>query len=197
MKAFLVDFDDSFTLNVYCELKELGVDVEVVESSRSRDFLGRADAAEKFAVVLGPGPGSPQERADLFPAIEALLKSKSAFVTGICLGHQLIASSLDMKVVRSARPCHGEVETVPLTSSQRKWLEFDRPRIEAQRYNSLAVPIKGNEEAIKRANVKVLEFNGEIQAMRGPNFVSYQFHPESTGTSFRKDFFRPLRSFLL
>lgn len=196
MKTVLVDFEDSFTLNIYSELRSLGLEVEVLAWQKAGEFFEtRLNSNEKLIVVLGPGPGHPLERKELFGSLKKILAEPSVFVLGICLGHQLLAAVLGLKVGRSSRPAHGEVETIPLDKNQAKAFGFEGGELTVQRYNSLAVAVEENARTLRKSGVEFLDFEGEVQIMRGKGFLSYQFHPESVGTSCRQSFFRPLLSF--
>lgn len=197
--VYLCDFDDSFTYNIYSELKALGLEVTIVERNRVNSFLeGHVNTHKKLAIVLGPGPGHPRDYNSTVLIVKKLLARENLLVMGICLGHQILASALGMKVDKSTNPKHGEVEVLKLTRPQQKFLNTKLSRLEVQRYNSLAAKTDSNNLAIlKRENIEWIEFNSELCALKSRNFISYQFHPESVGTSFRSLFFRPLKTFLL
>ena len=63
-------------------------------------------------VVLGPGPGNPEDSAD--PRMRALralaaelLAGHRHGLLGVCLGHELLASELGLPLVRKAEPAQG------------------------------------------------------------------------------------------
>lgn len=199
MKVHLVDFDDSFTLNVYAELRAQGLEVEIVPYREAREFLElQINTEHGLALALGPGPGHPDEYAELLPALKKILKRPSTFLLGICLGHQLLARTLGMEVVRSKHPLHGEVEEIALTKKQADLLGFSAEKILVQRYNSLAAAANPtNIKLAQELGVELICSRGDIYVMKGANFLTYQFHPESVGTSFRERFFRPIKAFLL
>lgn len=181
-KAFFIDFDDSFTFNVVQELSEAGLLVEVVNW---KDF---ESLPVEGILVLGPGPGHPDDYQRIFPLLQEWIKSKRPFF-GVCLGHQIFWRLMGEEVVRSKWPLHGQKITLQLDQDWMNWLGIHQAEIQVQRYNSLAVP----EQACFRNPIfKNLIQDGEIVITRGEGILTYQFHPESLGTSFREAFFKPL-----
>lgn len=201
MKTTLFDFEDSFTLNIYSELKELGLHCEVVPRAQANDRLSKlcssADFKDREAIILGPGPGHPDEYQDVQKYIPALMDKKNIFLMGICLGHQLIGQSLGLKARRSKKPCHGEVESLVLGNAEKELFGMDLPNINVQRYNSLCLSLREFKGLGLGKSIKAIGREDEVQLMRSERLISYQFHPESVGTSFRKGFFLPLQTFLL
>lgn len=78
-KVLLLDNYDSFTYNLEHYLIALGMEVSVV---RNDAFSGGLD--EFDAVVLSPGPGLPQDHANL---MEIITDCEGKIpVLGVCLG---------------------------------------------------------------------------------------------------------------
>jgi para-aminobenzoate synthetase component 2 len=181
IRATFIDFDDSFSHNVVQELCELGLEVSVVH------WLDLEAAPETQLLVLGPGPGHPRDYQRIFPLLQQWLREQKPLF-GICLGHQLLWLLLGEEVVRSKEPLHGQRVTLRLDESWQDYLGLP-PEVKVQRYNSLAVL----EHSAQRApQFQHLIQDGEVLATRGEKLLTYQFHPESMGTSFRRAFFRPL-----
>jgi para-aminobenzoate synthetase component 2 len=67
-------------------------------------------------------------------------------------------------------------------------------KVRVQRYNSLCV--KPEKEKMP-TGTKFLVDQNELMAASFANTLTYQFHPESVGTSFRQSFFRPLLDFFV
>lgn len=200
MQVYLCDFEDSFTYNIYAELKLIGLNCSVLTiDDFKKSFsqaLERKTAREAF--ILGPGPGHPREYASLFPLVrECLINRQDIFMMGICLGHQMIAQALDLEVVHCAKPSHGVAETISLGGHGADFLNsFDS--ITVQRYNSLCVRMNRRSiETLTNHGFNFVDKNKELWMMWRKNCITYQFHPESIGTSFRSSFFTPLKSFLL
>jgi anthranilate/para-aminobenzoate synthase component II len=185
MKATMIDFEDSFTYNVVQELTETGFDVEVVHW---KDYEKNP---KDGPLVLGPGPGHPDDYQNIFPLLRNWLDEEKPFF-GICLGHQIFWRLHHEEIVRSKSPLHGQKIQLMLTQEWRDWLGVNED-IYVQRYNSLAVM---GEAAIRNPNFKNFIYNDEILITRAPGVITYQFHPESVGTTFRKEFIKVIHSII-
>lgn len=179
-RVWLIDFDDSFTYNIAAEFERTGSSCVVVHWKK----WAAPAAALPDLIVLGPGPGHPDD----YRIEETLLAwwKTDVPIGGICLGHQILARFIGLPVERSPRPAHGEsfVWKVPVVWQKR----FQWPRqVEVQRYNSLGVPAR----TLPRG-WSGWEENGEWVMLQHPRALSYQFHPESVGTSCPELFFAPL-----
>ena len=176
-KIYIIDFEDSFTFNIATEIypyeKEIIVisHIDFFSSHNFNSFI--KNIKTPHAVVLGPGPGSPQEYHDYYPLIAELKNHPHLFIMGICLGHQILALIDGLKVRRSQKPMHG----------QQVQISFENRNMLVQRYNSLAV--YESEKSLV-----------EIQLRQWDRGVSYQFHPESIGTENRYLFFKDLLTFI-
>src|ERR1041385_8133608 len=104
MRLLLIDNYDSFTFNLFHYLGELGADVAV----HRNDKIAVADvlAAEPEAIVLSPGPCTPNEAGICLDLIERA--APTVPILGVCLGHQSIGQAFGGKVVRAA-PVHGKL----------------------------------------------------------------------------------------
>jgi anthranilate/para-aminobenzoate synthase component II len=174
---YIIDFEDSFTFNIATELYAFEKDIIVV----SHDEFFQKKAFNQFittikkntAIILGPGPGNPDEYQNYFDQINELRNNSHIFVMGICLGHQVLAMMDGLSIRRSIKPVHG---------GQVK-INFENKNILVQRYNSLAV--FESPKSLKEVQIR--------QFTRG---ISYQFHPESIGTENRHLFFEQLLKFI-
>lgn len=197
---YLCDFNDSFTYNIFSTLSEFYPDVEVkVVSEENLDGLFQVIIAEDEAcgIILGPGPGHPYRYEHLFNSLEVIFAKPNIFVMGICLGHQLYWLLKGYSVEHCQRPSHGQIVRYELPTSISE--KFSLPlSISVQRYNSLAVILEA--EAHKSLEVdghKVFQVDNEVIMSVGPNLVTYQFHPESIGTTCPEQFFKQLVDFLV
>lgn len=199
MKCYLIDFDDSFTFNVYAELVDLGIPVEVINTKNAKDLLEcLVSTKEKHGIVLGPGPGHPDERMEIISTVKKLMKSENIFLFGVCLGHQLVARAMGMDIQRSSRAVHGENVEIELESNWQKASGIKKKSIIVQRYNSLSAKDSLTNHNLSKSHAcTLLTHEGEIMGIAGERLLTYQFHPESVGTSFRKGFFQRLKGFLL
>jgi anthranilate/para-aminobenzoate synthase component II len=170
-KIIIVDFEDSFTYNIANILYSYEEKCEVI--SHQHFFtkqLTSLPEVEKIAVILGPGPGHPDQYIRYHDDIKKLINKSNVYLMGICLGHQLMARVEGKIVSHSLVQMHGQTIEI----------EFKGIRSIVQRYNSLSVYENGVELNI-----------GYYQ-----NGISYQFHPESIGTLQNDIFFEDLLTFI-
>lgn len=148
---------------------------------------------EYGVVIFGPGPGHPDEYKHLSEMIKIMLKNKNIYVMGICLGHQLIGKSLGYEIMTSKSLVHGQSEQITIPAWRGVFSkEIQNTKVEVQRYNSLSVKNSTN----LKPDIDTLVRRGEILMMRFKNGVSYQFHPESVGTTCPQSFFKEALEFL-
>lgn len=175
--ALVVDAEDTFTAMLAHLLRSSGLEVTV----RRYDEPGlRADVlAHEGVVVLGPGPGDPQDVRDpkmrLLRSLTAeLLRGHRCGVLGVCLGHELIALELGLEIVRKEVPYQGAQTRIDL---------FGRPETVGF-YNSFVADCDdGTAGELAAHGVEVSRSgSGEVHALRGPGFAGVQFHPESVLT---------------
>ncbi|EXJ72430.1 aminodeoxychorismate synthase [Cladophialophora psammophila CBS 110553] len=114
-----VDAYDSFAENIAALLHEqLRVEVTLVRidcdipaqfKQSPRTFFASFDA-----IVLGPGPGNPQNESDvgLFNQVWACASEDNIPVLGICLGFQSLCVQNGVPVVRLGLPCHGHPKEI-------------------------------------------------------------------------------------
>src|SRR3979411_3099464 len=104
----LIDNYDSFTFNLVHYLGGLGAEVTV----RRNDKI-TADAVlatEPEAIVLSPGPCTPNEAGICLELIKQ--SAASVPILGVCLGHQAIGQAFGGQVVRAPQPMHGKLSEV-------------------------------------------------------------------------------------
>lgn len=173
LRVLLLDNRDSFTHNLRHDLLALGAAVEV----RSQD----EDAADLLAlgpdaVLVGPGPGTPQTSGCTL-ALTRLALERRIPLLGVCLGHQALGEVLGGRVVRG-QPVHGRPEAMQHTGAG-LWAGIPQ-RAEFGRYHSLVV--EGLDDALVTARSgSVHGQGGVVQALEVPETPAWavQFHPES------------------
>ena len=106
--VIVIDNYDSFTFNLVQYLWELGAAVEVFRNDRI-DVEG-IRARRPDALVLSPGPCTPNEAGVCVPAIREL--SGKIPILGVCLGHQAIGQAFGGRVVRAKRVMHGKTSQI-------------------------------------------------------------------------------------
>ena len=188
----LFDFEDSFTYNLYSDLKKfLSVDfgdIKVFHWTKLTDLK----LQDYDLIVLGPGPGHPDEYSKIFPTVRSLISDKTNCFFAVCLGHQVLWRSLGAKVERLKSPIHGQgLElNIPLGSIWSNQQLCPQGKCLVQLYNSLSVDISH----VKKLNIclNLLDRNNQLYGCHFKNGLSYQFHPESVGTSCPDLFFRAM-----
>ena len=110
----LIDNYDSFTFNLVHYLGELGAEVVV----HRNDKISADDviAAEPDAIVLSPGPCTPNEAGICLDLIDKA--APTIPILGVCLGHQAIGQAFGGKVVRAPVPVHGKLSRDHASTAQ-------------------------------------------------------------------------------
>jgi anthranilate synthase component II len=104
----LIDNYDSFTFNLVHYLGELGAKVDVHRNDKIATEA--VIAAEPEAIVLSPGPCTPNEAGICLDLIKRAAQNIPIF--GVCLGHQAIGQAFGGDVVRAPVPVHGKLSEV-------------------------------------------------------------------------------------
>jgi anthranilate synthase component 2 len=175
-RLLVVDNYDSFTFNLVQYLGELGAEVEVFRND-ALDVAG-IRARRPDAVVLSPGPCTPDDAGVTLEAVRALAGELP--LLGVCLGHQAIGQAFGGKVVRNFRIVHGKASPVRHGGAG-IYAGLPSP-FEAGRYHSLVV-----ERETLPAALEVTSWTdeGEIMGLRHRSLdvEGVQFHPESILTA--------------
>jgi anthranilate synthase component 2 len=181
IKVLLIDNYDSFTYNLVHYLQDVSpdVDVEVVRN----DALTVTEALAKGAdaIVLSPGPCTPNEAGICMELISSAPDDLP--ILGVCLGHQAIGQVMGGIVEGAKDIVHGKVWDVKVLGGD---LFAGVPEhFEAVRYHSLAIRRSGMPNAL---SVDAETADGEIMAVSHTTRPVYgvQFHPESIGSQFGK-----------
>lgn len=181
----LIDNYDSFTFNLYHFLGDLGAVVEV----RRNDALSVEDALalQPEAIVISPGPCTPNEAGISVPLIHAAAARRVPLL-GVCLGHQAIGQAFGGKVVRAPTPVHGKVWEVAHDGTD-IFAGLPSP-FRATRYHSLVV-----EDLPEVLLPTARTADGLLMGLahRDLPIWGVQFHPESIASEHGHDM---LRNFL-
>ena len=168
----LVDNYDSFTFNLVHYLGGLGADVAV----HRNDKIAVADvlAAEPEAIVLSPGPCTPNEAGICLDLIEQA--SPQIPILGVCLGHQAIGQAFGGEVVRAPAPVHGKLSEMR-HQGEGVFRGINGP-FKATRYHSLVVERGSLPETL---SVTAETDDGLIMGLSHKTRPVHgvQFHPES------------------
>jgi anthranilate/para-aminobenzoate synthase component II len=196
MKIIIIDFYDSFTFNIACEFKCIGLESETIPYKKFNFEMFNEN--EKYLFVLGPGPGHPKEYEDFFPIVRQIRDSSNSFLLGICLGHQIILSEMGHKISSAKKIIHGE--SVLLNLNSLFWSSiFDTSSLEVQRYNSLSfnkesITEKSDENFLYDEDLDLMAFSYRLGEDR---VLTYQFHPESIGTNCRNLIFKSTHKYFI
>ncbi len=172
MIAF-IDNKDSFTFNIVQSLERVSGDcVKVFRSEEAS--VEEIDAEKPSHIIIGPGPGTPQEAGISIEAIKHF--AGKIPILGICLGHQAIGAAFGANIVGAKYIRHGIVEEIK--TDGRGIFRNIGPKGNFTRYHSLVVEEKSlppDFEISARAK------DGDIMGIRHKSMVieGVQFHPES------------------
>lgn len=177
----MLDNYDSFTHNLVRYFQELGQEVKVVRN----DALSVADirALKPAALIISPGPCTPNEAGICLEAIEQLAGELP--ILGVCLGHQAIGQVFGAEVVRANEVMHGKLSKVQHNGSA---LFAGMPEcFNVVRYHSLVLREGSMPECLEvTARVADKGMSPEIMALQHRHLPIYgvQFHPESVLSDF-------------
>jgi para-aminobenzoate synthetase component II len=175
MRVLVIDNYDSFVYNLVQYLGQLGADSVV----RRNDEISVDDipAVGADAILLSPGPGTPQRAGICLDVIRRCADDLPIF--GVCLGHQAFGAAYGATVQRAPELLHGKVSQVHHTGLGVLAGQPD-PFI-ATRYHSLAVVESTLPDEIE---VTGRTESGVVMAMRHRTLPieGVQFHPESVLT---------------
>lgn len=184
-RILFIDSYDSFTYNLTTLLESVtGAEVHVIHNdtysiSQLVPFLPSFDA-----VVVGPGPGTPEKEEDI-GVIKDLWHLPDELVVpvlGVCLGHQSLCLAYGAKLKRLEVVKHGMISRVRHTG---KDLFEGLENVDAVRYHSLYVenPDLHQIEELAWADDDV---NGSVLMAakhRTRPYWGVQYHPESICTN--------------
>ncbi|HEX3337614.1 MAG TPA: aminodeoxychorismate/anthranilate synthase component II [Pseudolabrys sp.] len=167
----LIDNYDSFTFNLFHYLGGLGADVVV----HRNDKISVADvmATEPDAIVLSPGPCTPNEAGI---CLDLIAKASATIpILGVCLGHQAIGQAFGGKVAR-ATPLHGKVSEIRHKGTG-VFRGINGP-LKATRYHSLVVE---RTSMPRELSVNAETSDGLVMGLIHASLPVHgvQFHPES------------------
>ncbi|WP_225101852.1 chorismate-binding protein [Streptomyces sp. CoH27] len=172
-RVLVVDAEDTFTSMLDQQLRSLGLEVTVRRFDEPYTFDGHD------LIVMGPGPGDPQEVAHpkmrhLHTAVDTLLREGRPFFA-VCLSHQVLGLRLGLPLRRREVPNQGVQKRIDLFGGAER-VGF---------YNTFALVAEhdGFEvDGVGPVRVSRDPATGEVHALSGPRFASLQFHPESVLT---------------
>lgn len=163
----IVNNEDDFVYMQAHMLSALGHRVQVVDTF---DFDPAANTDD--IIILGPGPGDIND--NVHPRMVKLRQITADLIAAgrplfcICLGHQALSHHLGLDVLRQKSSTQGMQKEVDVFGTKHK-LGF---------YNSFSPVVKNGANVPEGVTLSIDE-DGRIIALKGKNFIGYQFHPES------------------
>jgi para-aminobenzoate synthetase len=175
MRTLLVDNHDSYTYNVFHLLAGVSGEEPIVVDNDAVSW--RALSRWDFdAIVLSPGPGSPERWHD-FCVCNDILRYSEIPVLGICLGHQGLGNLLGGAVSSAPEAMHGRLSRINHSADG---LFAGIPQgFPVVRYHSLQITDMGPD-----GHVSAWTDDGVVMGIehRRRPMWGVQFHPESIAT---------------
>lgn len=168
----LIDNYDSFTYNLVHYLGELGADIKVYRNDKID--VEAVMAADPEAIVLSPGPCTPNEAGICLDLIQAA--AATIPMLGVCLGHQSMGQAFGARVIRAPSLMHGKISPM-LHEGQSVFRNLPSP-FDATRYHSLTIEPASVPDCL---NVTARTEDGIIMGIQHKTYPTHgvQFHPES------------------
>jgi len=172
MKLLVIDNYDSFTYNLVQFLGDLGADSTVRRNDKIT--LEEIAALAPEAIVLSPGPGTPDDAGICLAVIDRF--GGTIPMLGVCLGHQAIGQAMGGEVIRAPHLMHGK--TSPISHEGKGIFRGLNSGFEATRYHSLIVKPETLPDVLE---VTARTDDGLIMGLqhRTKPIHGVQFHPES------------------
>ena len=175
MRLLLIDNFDSFVYNLAQAFGSIGVEPVVVRNTASVEDL---EATRPDAIVISPGPGTPESAGVSIDAIERFASHLP--ILGVCLGHQCISVAFGGRVDRApVGPVHGKTSAIEHDGSG-VFVDLPTPFV-ATRYHSLCLENTSVPQALE---VTARAEDGTVMGVRHRELPveGVQFHPESVLT---------------
>jgi anthranilate synthase component II len=188
----VIDNYDSFTYNLVQYLGELGSEFAIAQEIQvfRNDEISLAQIRDlnPAAIVISPGPGTPNDSGVSLEVIEKL--GPTVPLLGVCLGHQSIGQVFGGDVVCAPELMHGKVSQV--THNNVGVFEGIENPMVATRYHSLIIDRASCPEVLE-ITAWVDDLIMGVRHKQYPHLEGVQFHPESVLTGSGKEL---LRNFL-
>ena len=166
-EIIIINNEDDFAYMIAHTCRGLGYNVKVIDTFEVEPHL-----LENKLVIIGPGPGNPNgsnhpRMKKLHTLTQYILKNKLPCL-GICLGHQVLAINLSLKVERQTSSTQGMQRKVSIKNTPHK-LGF---------YNSFS-PVREKNTQLPPDLKLDADEQGRVIYMNQDHFTGFQFHPES------------------
>jgi phenazine biosynthesis protein phzE len=170
----VIDAEDSFTAMARQMIGALGCNAVI------RRFDEPFCVESYDAVILGPGPGDPNDDADpkilrMQQVARELLAAQVPFFA-VCLGHQVLCSVLGLPVRRKCVPSQGVQQSIEIFGARER-VGFYNTFAARSATDRILCPQRGAEAEVFRD-----PRTGDVHGLRGAGFASIQFHAASVLT---------------
>ena len=168
----VIDNYDSFVHNLARCLNIAGAETHVVRNDALD--LGDICALKPEAVVIGPGPGKPEDAGCSLEVAQELSGKLPIF--GVCLGLQVIGQAFGAQVIRAPEPLHGRTSQID-HDQQGMFHGLPNP-LQVCRYHSLVLDHKSLSAELVGA---AWDESQVLMAARHQHLpvCGVQFHPEA------------------
>lgn len=183
-RILLIDNYDSFTYNLCDYVQQCGAICHVVRNDDAELSLilntENVDLSKDWdAILLSPGPKTPQEAGFLTQAVAFFIQKKIP-ILGVCLGFQAIGQYFGASLIRAPQPRHGK--TSRIIHTQNGLFQAIKQPTEVMRYHSLVL------ENLENTPLLVTARSTDDHCIMAFRHISLpilgvQFHPESILTS--------------
>lgn len=172
----IIDNYDSFTYNLSDYLHQLQQETSIWRNDEIT--IQTIKKLEPKAIVLSPGPKTPEEAGILLAIIKEFYDKIP--LLGICLGHQAIGQFFGGRLKKALHPMHGK--TSPLMFIKKDLITEGLPEpVEVMRYHSLII------DDLSKTDLETIAITKEQEVMliKHKKYLIYgmQFHPESILTN--------------
>ena len=170
-----IDHFDSFSALIIDYFKQLQQQVTAIKTNEC-DKLAQLDLNKITHIIIGPGPGHPDELKHLYPFIQQVIDNNIPLL-GICLGHQLLAQYFGGKVIHAQQIMHGRVSKIQCQNTHPIYTGLPQQHL-VTRYHSLII-----DENTLPKQIKVIAISNENEIMaishNSYRIFGVQYHPEA------------------
>ena len=174
IRVLVIDNYDSFTYNLVHLVEQIVGECVVVRN----DAFDLREADVFSHIIIGPGPGLPDESGMVLELIERYSETKS--ILGICLGMQALLLSDGATMVNLNSVKHGAQDSIFIEPDSKIFASIPE-QITVGRYHSWAFK---SEVITENYRVTALSDDGLVMAAEHKTLRLFglQFHPESIMT---------------
>lgn len=175
MNVLLIDNRDSFTFNLSQLIAKVTARTPVVIDNTATNWRELVAETGANAIVISPGPGTPERRKDFGICSEVILESNLPLL-GVCLGHQGLGYVYGARVVLAPVPMHGRISRISHYGGE--LFRHIPNHFDVVRYHSLCIDRNSLPGCL---SVTALTADGVVMAVRHESLPQFgvQFHPES------------------